>query len=519
MRTLVSGSWFLVSGSGRRFTSNQKPETGNQKPFLLTYALLAAVLAAGCGTHQQPTTQTAAGADPVTALHHDVSAILDVPAFAHGRWSALVRSLKTGGTLYARDAESLAMPASNMKVLTTSVAAERLGWDFRFETRLVALGPIHDGVLDGDLLVIGSGDPTLDTRTLESWAIRLRAGGLTRVRGRIIADDDALEEPGWGFGWSWDDLVDGYAAPIGALQLAENTAELVLSPGLAPGQPVSAALAPADSGLLLENLAVTGTADGPASHAYRRRAGERVITITGTIPVSTAPLHETVALDDPTRYFATQLERVLEAGGVAVIGGVVDIDDLPRKPEARGGTVLLSHRSAPLRDVIRWCLKVSSNLYAETLLETLGRDVAHNGTTAAGLRIVHDTLSGWKLPVEPLVMRDGSGLSRYNYVTAALLVAIHAHMAADATHAAPWTAALPVSGRDGTLASRMTGIEGRVHAKTGSLSNVRALSGYVVSADGEPLVFAVIGNHFEVPPAEITGAIDRVVERLAAFRR
>ncbi len=481
--------------------------------------LVGAALVGGCGTHHPPATRPAAGTDRSATLQRDIAAVLDGPAFAHGRWSVLVRSLTRGDALYARDADHLAMPASNLKVLTTAVAAERLGWDFRFDTRLVALGPVRDGILEGDLLVVGDGDPTLDLGAFRAWANRLRSSGLTQVRGRIIGDDDALEEPGWGFGWSWDDLVDGYAAPVGGLQLAENTAELVLSPGVAPGQPATARLAPPDSGLLLENQAVTGVAGTAATYRYRRPPGGRVITITGTLPISSAAAHETVAVDDPTRYFVTQLKQALERGGIAVIGDAIDADELPQRPDIRGGTLLLSHQSAPLRDVIRTCLKVSSNLYAETLLKTLGRVVGHDGTAAGGIRVVEETLRGWKIPVQPLIMRDGSGLSRYNYVTASLLVGIHAHMAAEPRHAATWADALPAAGRDGTLASRLKSLNGRVHAKTGSLSNVRALSGYVTTAEGEPLVFAVIGNDFEVPADVITAAIDKVVERLAGFRR
>ncbi len=486
-------------------------------PLLLALSLVAA----GCGTHRPPQAAAAAAPSPGAALQRDITALLDAPPFAHGRWAAVVRSLATGETLYSRDARQMMMPASNMKVLTTAVAAERLGWDFRFETRLVALGPVRDGVVHGDLLVVGSGDPTLDgraapvLRTFQTWAARLRAAGISRIDGRIIGDDDALEESGWGFGWSWDDLADGYAAPIGALQLNENTADVWLRPGLAPGMPAFAELSPAGSGLRLDNRAMTSAAGAPAAYGYARKPGDAVLTVTGTIPVSNAPAHDNAAVENPTLYFVSALKQTIEQAGIAVTGEAVDIDDVPTKPTLTDGTVLLAHVSEPLSEVITTCLKVSSNLYAETLLKTLGRVVANQGTAAAGLEVVRDTLRQWQMPVDPLVMRDGSGLSRYNYVNADLLVAVHAHMANDPKHADTWNQALPISGRDGTIRSRMKTIEGRVHAKTGSIANVRALSGYVTTETGERLVFAVLGNHFEAPAEDVTAAIDRVVERLA----
>ena len=495
-------------------------------PRPITLLLLLAALSSACGTHRRPPVAPAARtAAARAALQHDIDATLDAPPFAHGRWAVVVRTLGTGDTLYSRDARQMMMPASNMKVLTTAVAAERLGWDFRFETRLVALGPVSHGVVHGDVLVVGSGDPTLDGRTMpvlstfQTWASRLRAAGISRIEGRLVGDDDGLEEPGWGFGWSWDDLADGYAAPVGALQLNENSVDVTIQPGLAPGMPAVASITPEGSGLRLDNRVTTGAAGVPAGYRYTRRPGEPVLAVIGAIAMSSGPAHDTLAVDNPTLYFVRNLTRAIEDAGIVVTGDAVDADDLPARPDLAGGTVLLEHVSDPLRDVVRTCLKVSSNLYAETLLKTLGRVVAKEGTAAAGLWVVQETLRQWQAPIDPLVMHDGSGLSRYNYLNADLLVAIHTRMATDSRHADAWDTALPISGRDGTIASRMAGIEGRVHAKTGSIANVRALSGYVTTAGGERLVFAILGNHFEVPPGEITAAIDRVVERLAAFTR
>ena len=190
--------------------------------------LVAAGLAAGCAQQPRPSITPAKPAAPkrgVRALQKDLASYYRVPAFRNAVWGVLVRSLKTGETLFALNPGTLLMPASNMKVVTTAVAAERLGWDFTFKTTVVAAGPVENGVLKGDLVVVGSGDPSLGGRptdgpaVVDRWADALRARGITAIEGRIIGDDNAFEDEGLGEGWAWDDLAYGYSTPIGGPRL------------------------------------------------------------------------------------------------------------------------------------------------------------------------------------------------------------------------------------------------------------------------------------------------------------
>src|SRR6266850_2191567 len=237
----------------------------------------------------RPARPAAPGPPAHPALIRDIDAVLAVPALERGYWGVLVKSLKTGETFYARNAQKLMMPASNMKIVTLAAAAERLGWDYTYETRILGAGAIDGGVLDGDLLVVGSGDPSLvvadgvSARVFDDWAERLKALGVRTIRGRVIGDDNTFDDEELGFGWSWDDLPDDYAAGVSALQFNENAARVTVSPGAHAGEPASVDLAPAGTGLVVNNLVNTGAADTPASIAVRRLAGSSRLELRGSI--------------------------------------------------------------------------------------------------------------------------------------------------------------------------------------------------------------------------------------------
>lgn len=417
------------------------------------------------------------------------------------------------------------MPASNMKIVTLAVAAERLGWDFSYDTSLVATGPIENGVLEGDLVVVGSGDPTIVRRegavsVFERWADELAAAGIHAIGGRLIGDDNAFDDEPLGAGWAWDYLAFGYAAPTGALQFNEDAAQLVVTPAARAGDPAAVRLDSPESGLTIDNHAVTAP-DGVAGEIdLRRLPGSGRLRVSGTIPLGSAPIVRAVSVDNPTDYFAGALAATLAARGIVVRGGAIDIDALPGPPDLGAARPLATFRSAPLAEMAGVMMKVSQNLYAETLLKTVAARVGEP-TVEGGRKVVREVLAGWGIAPESVVPADGSGLSRYNYVTAAALVTILERMHCDPRHQAAFEATLPIAGKDGTLERRMRGsaAEGNARAKTGTIANVRTLSGYVRTRDGELLAFSILANHFTAPAAVIDAVTDLVVERLAAFSR
>jgi serine-type D-Ala-D-Ala carboxypeptidase/endopeptidase (penicillin-binding protein 4) len=429
------------------------------------------------------------------------------------------------------------MPASNMKILTLAVAAESLGWDYRFATTLEARGTISNGVLHGDLIVKSNGDPTINTRNargtavFDEWAQALRGAGIESIDGRIIGDDQAFDDEGIGAGWAWDYLQYDYAAPVGALEYNEDFAALTVAPASEAGARPIVQLQ-AGTGLELVNNATTGAQGSPNAIDYRRHLDRSVLEITGSIPLGGAVNTRSVAVVNPTVFYALSLKNELSARGIAVSGPAVDFDDVAAEFVPTNGTtdhggnaaasvVIAKTESLPLRDIATVLMKVSQNLYAETLLKAVGGAQNGLGTTEGGRIVVRKTLSDWGIKADSYVMYDGSGLSRYNYLTAAAVVDVLLHLYKDPRHRDAFLATLPIAGKDGTIATRMRGTraEGNAIAKTGSISNARSLSGFVKTRDGEMVVFSILSNDFIIPSSTITTMADLAVESLANFTR
>ena len=501
---------------------------------------LSALLAAGCAAHAAPAapapgapraSSPAASGKAAAALRADLSTVFNAPVSARGAWGVDVRSLDTGETLYELNPGKLVMPASNMKVLTMACTADVLGWDFRFTTALETSAPVEGGVLRGDLVVRGTGDPAISSRNgraaavFDQWAAALTSAGITAIEGRIVGDDQAFDDDGVGPGWSWDYLQYGYAAPVGALQYNESVATLEVRPGAVAGAPAVVSLTPG-SGLMVINRATTGPAGVPETIDYRRHLDRAVLEITGTVPLASSPqarsVSRTVAVVNPTTFFAQNLKDALIARGIAVEGEALDYDDLAAPLDATAPRrVLAAVESPPLREMGAVLMKVSQNLYAETFLKATGAARGGLGTTAAGRRACREVFTGWGVPTDAYVLSDGSGLSRYNYVTPRALTIILEAMHRNPAHRDAFAATLPVAGRDGTVSTRMrrSRAEGNAAVKTGSIANVRSLSGYVTTRDGERLAFSIIGNDFVIPAATINWMADLAVEILANFSR
>lgn len=459
----------------------------------------------------------------VSRLAAVVDRVFAEPAFARATTAFVVRSLATGETLYQRHGRTWLVPASTMKVLTAVAAAERLGWGYRFETRLVAMGPVVNGTLRGDLLVVGTGDPTINPRhpermtAFDEWAQALEARGIRHIAGHIVGDDSAIEEPGFGIGWAWDDFVLGYGAAYGALQFNDNEAEVTMGPGMTPGAPPVVYVSPSNHGLLLDVQAVTAPEGTTPALAVARTPGTRFLDVAGRAPLGSAPLSDMVAVANPTLFFAAELRATLMRHGIEVDGAAVDLDEHSERPRAADGTTLLLDLSPPLSAIVGPMLQWSRNSYAETLVTAL--DAVPPASADAGLVVLRETLAALGVSPDGYHVRDGSGLSRNDYLSADALVETLAAAWARPDLRGPLLAALPEAGRPGTFSRRLadTPAAGRVQAKTGSMANVRSLAGYVTTTAGEPVVFAFISNGFDVRGSEIDAGVDELLLALVAL--
>jgi D-alanyl-D-alanine carboxypeptidase/D-alanyl-D-alanine-endopeptidase (penicillin-binding protein 4) len=499
----------------------------------LVVALAAALAGVGlpaCATRVVPGAPAASASAPTEStspdLRSDLDRIFEAPALAGALLAVHVESLRDGQVLYSRNAASRVVPASTLKIVTAAVAADRLGWTHRFETRLEVDGPVVDGILHGDVIVVGGGDPTINAQDLltaplfEQWAEALREVGVRRVRGRIIGDDTAYDDEPLGAGWAWDYLTATYAAPSGALSYNENLVAVRVSPGAVAGAPALVRIGPPGHGLTIRNDVRTAAAGAVPSLSLERLPGSTTLALRGQVPQGGADIVRATTIANPTAFFVEGLRLALGTRGIETAGGSVDIDDVPAgaRPSATR-RLIARHQSPPLSSLVAQMMKVSQNFYGEMLIKAIGRTAEGAdgiGSTERGRQVVRRTLQDWSIPVDALVMSDGSGLSRYNYASTKLLVDVLRRMWHDERDRSPFVASLPVAGHDGTLGARMTDVlRRRVQAKTGTITNVRSLAGYVETTDGEKVAFAIIANHFVATNAEVDAVMEEALARIA----
>jgi len=492
----------------------------NPVPF--SAAVLALVLQPLVGAAPQAQQTLSSTLAPRERLAQDITALLESPGVSRGTWGISVHSLDKSETLFERNPRALMVPASVAKLAALAVTADVVGWDFAFETVVRVTGPVRGGVLRGDLIVAGSGDPSIGGRAgddFQPWIEAIKRAGITRIDGRIIGDDDAVDEPRPGAMWAWDDLGYTSGALFGALNYGENRLLITVAPGDGPGAPTKLSVPFGAEDRSLVNRSITGL---PRSEAFlwpEQRPGEPGLTIAGSLPAGSASSRLFVSAGDPTRWFVGVLRRELQRAGIEVTGGSYDIDDLMPKPDSGAAPVIYVHRSRPLAELAQPMLKDSINLYAEAVLRmSTGRMGGRTNDDA--LAALKARLSAWGLQPDGLQVVDGSGLSRRDGIAADTLVAVLTRMY-DATLTSPWMTGLPIAGRDGSLRNRLRSgaAENNVRAKTGTMSNIRSLAGYVYTRDHEALAFVIMVNNFEGTGEQAQGVIDAIAERLAVFSR
>ena len=450
-----------------------------------------------------------------------VARALSDPSLAHSGVAFLAVSLDRGDTLFAREADRLYTPASNRKLFTAASALHWLGPEHRFRTALVATGPIEADTLRGDLVLVGRGDPDLLPDHLAALADTVASSGARAVAGDVRADDAWFDDVEWGAGWMWDDGPYWEWPYVTALTVADNVVTVTVRPGPRVGDPVAVSIDPPTGYMIVNASAVTAASGASADLVVDRRWNpkENVIDVTGGLALDAEPIVARRTVEDPALYAATLLVELLEARGVDVLGAARH-GDLAAGAEV--DTVAV-HVSDPLSESVRNFLKISDNLTGELLVKAVGASVAGPpGTYDNGLAAERAFLAGEVgIDTTAQMLADGSGVSRYNLVTARQIVALLQYMTTRADLFPVYRAALPVAGVDGTLESRLRGTaaEGRAGAKTGTLNGVTALSGYVPSADGERLAFSLMMEFYTGSSAPRRAAQDSIVAALARFRR
>src|SRR6266436_2519789 len=428
-----------------------------------------------------------------------------------GEWGLLIVDAESGETLFEQNADKYFVPASNMKLFTTALALAKLGPEYRFHTTLETRGTISsEGVLAGDLALVGRGDPNLSNRkfpyelkeefdgppekALVELADALVAKGVKQISGDVVGDDSYFPRERYPNGWEIDDMVWEYGAAISAIVVDDNTVALTLTPGEQAGNPVQAAVTPATPDFTVENDVTTSAAEMKSDLTLTREPGSNLVVVKGSLPAKSAPRKLVLAIEEPAQHAATLLKRLLEERGIKVSG--VARGRHQQGEVAGDPLVLAEHVSAPLGDTVKLINKISQNLHAEMLLRTVARQNGVWATVDELMKVPSDFYLAAGIAPGDVIQTDASGLSRHDLVTPRAIVTLLS-FAQKQPWFGPYAASLPVAGVDGTLEDRMknTPAAGRIHAKTGSVEHVRTLSGFADTPGGRRVIFSFLSNN------------------------
>ncbi len=474
----------------------------------MNHRRLALIFAAAMAAH---------GAD----LAQTLDALVNTsPLAARASIGIHVVSLATGKLLYAHNENRFFLPASNMKLFTTALALEKLGPDYRFETRLIQEP-------SGGVTLVGSGDPSMSGRVypyqrdaspgpplkaIQDLADQAVAAGLSRVRGDIVGDDRLYPWAPFPPNWSQSDAAGESGAPVSALSVADNFITISLAPGQTMADLAAISLNPPLEYFAIDNRVLTVASKGEARIRVSRVPGSRQLLLEGTIPAGAARTSVSVAVDDPALYAACALYDALTRRGVSIDGHPVARHRSAGEAfQAPQGKTLAMRLSPPASELVQMTDKVSENLHAELLLREVGRIENKSGTLDSGLAAMNAFLAQMGAAPGESRIDDGSGLSRNALVTPRLVTRLLGYMYASKLRDT-WLAMLPVGGEDGTLSRRLCCVSDAalIRAKTGTLNRAIALSGYANSKSRGWLAFSILVNDFAAPSAEVQAWVDKI---------
>lgn len=481
--------------------------------------LLPLAVAAVVGLSAVPPRTTFANEAAENRLRQELRGILRAPQLTDAIIGVHVRSVSDGRTIFAHNGDKLFNPASNQKLLTTAAALYYLGPSYRFRTEVRRSGILQGGVLNGDLYLVGRGDPTLTTETVFGLVNEIAMRGISSIQGDLYVDDTFFDDVFEGPGWDQEIGDHTYAAPVGAMSVNFNTFELRVLPGARAGAPLRAEIWPPVSSV---EVIVKGRTRGRGRRSRvfigtTRQPDDGVrVTVRGGLSLTDqAGRLARRRVHHPTRFAGEMVRTILEMRGIKITGGVrIGAAD----PESTA--LLCIHWSEPLAEIVSTLNKYSNNFMAEQVLKTLAAEVqGAPGTWEKGNQTVARFLTEIGVPADSFVLANGSGLNDTNRVAPMQITLLLRQMHKRFELRPEFVASLAVAGDSGTINGRFedSPAASRLRAKTGSLTGVSALSGYVVTKSNEVFAFSIMINDYPGRPRAMWGIQDEIGIALAEF--
>jgi serine-type D-Ala-D-Ala carboxypeptidase/endopeptidase (penicillin-binding protein 4) len=460
-------------------------------------------------------------------LQAGVKALTTDADLTSANWSFCLTDPTTGKIIVAVDEQKSLVPASSQKVVTTIAGINILGSDYRYKTTLEYDGSItKDSVLNGNLYIRGSGDPTLGSARLDStlrfdslmviWADIIKRKGINKITGMIISDASVFEDYATPGSWNWDDIGQYYGAGAYGLNVFENTYTVYYSSNTKTCRIDS--IYPEIDGMTVHNDVKVG---GSGDEAYIYGAPDNYFRyVTGTIPANRKAYPVDGSMPDPPLFLALELKKALLNNGVQVNKQATTVYAMMREKMTvtTERKTLYTHYSKPLKEIVYFTNQKSNNLYAEAILKTIGKQQLKDGSREAGTDAVTAFYAAKGINLKGMNIEDGSGLSRMNVFTTAQMCALLNMEMKQATFA-DFKTSLPIAGKTGTLktVADNTVAAGKVFAKSGSMYKVRSYSGYVQTKSGELVSFCVIVNNYTCGSAEIKAKLEKLMVLMAGL--